>query len=83
MSLAKVVFMINKYIFLLGKSLLKSGKSFYLSKNWFFNTFNTSHSSRPVYPTGGSAAPLSGVLAVPNTGRTIGLMTQIVPGEEQ
>ena len=38
------------------------------------------HSSRPVCPTGGSAAPLSGVLAVPNTGRTLGLMTQIVPG---
>ena len=26
---------------------------------------------------------MSGVLAVPNTGRTIGLMTQIVPREEQ
>ena len=26
---------------------------------------------------------MSGVLAVPNTGRTLGLMTQIVPGGEQ
>ena len=28
-------------------------------------------------------APLSGVLAVPNIGRTIGLVTQIVPGGKQ